>query len=148
MFFFAGGGTAVLKFAVRASHLLGKRSTTCHSTSSFFLIGFFQDRISWTVCLGWLWTLLLLISASWVSRITGMSHQCLTAIGILTSPPPPGDFDLQLYFYRFWMVASHKTALWSQYPLTSLASVFYAHLAVGKIFSVFLFFCISLAVYI
>jgi hypothetical protein len=27
-----------------------------------------------TICLGWLWTSILLISTSWVARITGMSH--------------------------------------------------------------------------
>jgi hypothetical protein len=34
----------------------------------------FLDRVSWTVCLGWLWTVILLISASWLARITGVSH--------------------------------------------------------------------------
>jgi hypothetical protein len=38
---------------------------------------FFQDRVSRVICPGWLWTVILLISASWVARITGMSHQCL-----------------------------------------------------------------------
>jgi hypothetical protein len=38
---------------------------------------FFLNRILWTVCLGWLWTVILLISASWVARITGVSHQHL-----------------------------------------------------------------------
>jgi hypothetical protein len=28
----------------------------------------------WTICLGWLWPVILLISASWVARITGVSH--------------------------------------------------------------------------
>jgi hypothetical protein len=28
----------------------------------------------WTVCLGWFWIMILLISASWVARITGVSH--------------------------------------------------------------------------
>jgi hypothetical protein len=28
----------------------------------------------WTICLGWPQTAVLLISASWVARITGMSH--------------------------------------------------------------------------
>jgi hypothetical protein len=42
-----------------------------------FVKGVFQDRISQTVCLGWLWATILLISASWVARITGVSHQCL-----------------------------------------------------------------------
>jgi hypothetical protein len=36
----------------------------------------FWDRVSWTICPGWFWTEILLISASWVARITGMSHQC------------------------------------------------------------------------
>jgi hypothetical protein len=27
-----------------------------------------------TICLGWLWTKILLTSDSWVSRITGVSH--------------------------------------------------------------------------
>jgi hypothetical protein len=44
-----------------------------HSTSSFYE-GFFRDRVSWTVCSGWFWTLILLISVSWVARITGVSH--------------------------------------------------------------------------
>jgi hypothetical protein len=34
---------------------------------------FFWDRVSWTICLGWLWTSILLISASWVARITDLS---------------------------------------------------------------------------
>jgi hypothetical protein len=40
----------------------------------FFVEGFFRDRVSWIVCPGWLWTVILLISASWVARITGVSH--------------------------------------------------------------------------
>jgi hypothetical protein len=31
----------------------------------------------WTICLGWLWTVILLISASRVARIKGMSHWSL-----------------------------------------------------------------------
>jgi hypothetical protein len=38
------------------------------------LWGFFQDRVSWTICPDWLWTMIFLISASWVARITGVSH--------------------------------------------------------------------------
>jgi hypothetical protein len=37
--------------------------------------GYFQDRFWWTICLGWLWTLILLICASQVARITDVSHQ-------------------------------------------------------------------------
>jgi hypothetical protein len=32
--------------------------------------------ISWTICPGWPWTMILLISASQVVRITSVSHQC------------------------------------------------------------------------
>jgi hypothetical protein len=41
-----------------------------------FVMGFFQDRVSWTVCPGWLGTAIFLISASWVARIIGVSHWC------------------------------------------------------------------------
>jgi hypothetical protein len=30
-----------------------------------------------TICLGWLWTIILLISAFWVARIIGVSHHLL-----------------------------------------------------------------------
>jgi hypothetical protein len=39
---------------------------------TFFV--FFQDRVSQTICQGWLRTLIILISASWVARIIGVSH--------------------------------------------------------------------------
>jgi hypothetical protein len=42
---------------------------------ALFLWRVFQHRVSWTICLGWLPTTILLISASWVTRITGMSHR-------------------------------------------------------------------------
>jgi hypothetical protein len=38
-------------------------------------MGYFSDRSSWTICPDWLWTAILLISASWVAKITGVSHQ-------------------------------------------------------------------------
>jgi hypothetical protein len=38
--------------------------TLSHSTSSFFVMVIFQDRVSRTICLGWLSTTILLISAS------------------------------------------------------------------------------------
>jgi hypothetical protein len=48
--------------------------TLSHSASSF-CDGYFQDRVLRTICLVWLWATILLISASWVPKITGMSHQ-------------------------------------------------------------------------
>jgi hypothetical protein len=40
----------------------------------FFCDGFFHDRVSKTICPSWLQTMILLISASWVARITGVRH--------------------------------------------------------------------------
>jgi hypothetical protein len=40
-----------------------------------FCDGFFWDRVSRTICLGWLWTTILLISTSWIARITGAWFQ-------------------------------------------------------------------------
>jgi hypothetical protein len=40
----------------------------------------FQDRVWLIICLGWVWTAILLISASRVSRITGMSQKHLACI--------------------------------------------------------------------
>jgi hypothetical protein len=37
----------------------------------------FIDRVSRTICLGWLQTKILLIFAFWVARITGVSHRSL-----------------------------------------------------------------------
>jgi hypothetical protein len=34
----------------------------------------------WTICINWLWTWILLISASWVAGITGASHRCPTRV--------------------------------------------------------------------
>jgi hypothetical protein len=45
-----------------------------------FCEGFFQDRVSQTICPGWLQTTILLISASWVARIRGVSRQGLAWI--------------------------------------------------------------------
>jgi hypothetical protein len=49
------------------------RSTHWATLSAPFLWWVFKDRVSWTICLGWLQTAILLISASWVAGITGMS---------------------------------------------------------------------------
>jgi hypothetical protein len=41
---------------------------------SFFCVRYFRDSILRTICLGWLQTTILLISASWVASVTGVSH--------------------------------------------------------------------------
>jgi hypothetical protein len=49
----------------------------------FFCDGFSQDRVSWAICLGWFRTSILLISASWADRITGVSHWSLADVEFL-----------------------------------------------------------------
>jgi hypothetical protein len=46
-----------------------------HSTSPVFVMGFFEIGSRDLFSLGWLQTPTLLISASWVTRITSTSHQ-------------------------------------------------------------------------
>jgi hypothetical protein len=50
---------------------------------ALFCVRYFQNRVLWTICLGWVWTMILLISATWVPRITGVSHQHLALLSIL-----------------------------------------------------------------
>jgi hypothetical protein len=44
---------------------------------------YFWDRVSQTICLGWLWTSILLISASCVTRITGWATTAWPFLEIL-----------------------------------------------------------------
>jgi hypothetical protein len=52
--------------------LLGRPSTTWAMSPALFLL-YFSDRIS-CFCLGWPWTTIILICASWVAGIIGMNH--------------------------------------------------------------------------
>jgi hypothetical protein len=53
------------------------RAYTLSQNTSPFLWKVLWDRVWRTICLGWLWNVILLTSASWVARITGVSHQHL-----------------------------------------------------------------------
>jgi hypothetical protein len=53
---------------------LNSRPTPWATPPALFCVGFFWDRVSQTISPGWLQTSILLISASWVARITGVSH--------------------------------------------------------------------------
>jgi hypothetical protein len=44
-------------------------------TSSPFCSGYFGEGVSWTICLGWCQTYILLLSAPSVARIAVMNHQ-------------------------------------------------------------------------
>jgi hypothetical protein len=68
----------VLGFEFRALYLLERQSTTWATLPALFCVGCFLDRVFQIICLNWLQTVILLISASWIARIIGVSHQCLT----------------------------------------------------------------------
>jgi hypothetical protein len=85
---------AVLGLELKASHLLGRHSTTWAIRPAFFYIGYFQDRVLRTICPGWLGTLIFLISASWVAKIAEVSHGHL-AISITM-----GDLVTSMSIYR------------------------------------------------
>jgi hypothetical protein len=63
------------------------------------LCGYFWDGVSWTICLGWLWTTILLLSSSWVARLTGVHHQ---------HPASTNNF-LKINFISFTLQATAKT---------------------------------------
>jgi hypothetical protein len=54
---------------------LNSSPTSQATPPTLFREGVFQDRLSQTICPCWLQTVSLLISASWVARISGVSHQ-------------------------------------------------------------------------
>jgi hypothetical protein len=73
----------VLVFELRASCLLGSHLLLESLHQLFFYVEYFRDWVSWTIWPCWPQTEILLISASWLVRITGMSHWHLTTGGIL-----------------------------------------------------------------
>jgi hypothetical protein len=64
----------LLRYELRASPLIGRRSTTWATPPALFCVAYFWDRVSRTICLGCLWTEMHLICASCAARITGVSH--------------------------------------------------------------------------
>jgi hypothetical protein len=62
----------------------------------FFLFLFlFWGRVSWNICLGLTWTMILLISASWVARITHcFSYFSGRVLHFCPGQPGPGRFNL------------------------------------------------------
>jgi hypothetical protein len=72
---------------------LAKQALYCLShTCSPFRSDYFGDEVSSTICLGWPPTLILLISASEITRIKHMSHWChcfFFTQGLICSPGWP-----------------------------------------------------------
>jgi hypothetical protein len=97
----------------RISPLLGRCSATW-TTLPVLFCGYFRDRVSQTLCPGWLWTAILLISAFWVARIAGVSHWCPSGLYFL----------MQWVFLSFWVILSYLIYVYSRYIL-SFCSILY-----------------------
>jgi hypothetical protein len=87
--------------------------TLSHSTSPF-CVRYFQDRVSQTIFLGWLWTAIPLISASWVSRIKGVSHWC-----------PANMRSWDRHGNTFWLLYFLKCSQHSQVICNIIFSLFF-----------------------
>jgi hypothetical protein len=64
---------------------------------ALFCDGYFLYRVLWTICLDWLRTLILLVSAFWVARIIGVSHQHPVYLFIFPS-------SLLGYIHSTWVI--------------------------------------------
>jgi hypothetical protein len=91
------------------------------SLPALLYIGYFQDRVLQTICLGWPQTAILLISAFWVARITAMSHG---HSAILASLQKSTEWKKNQVLERgrhyivckiFWRVDSQMVELWGQW---------------------------------
>jgi hypothetical protein len=56
-----------------------------HNPSPFLVLGIFEIGSCELFAQDWLWTLILLISASWVARLTGISYWDIAVMSVLTS---------------------------------------------------------------
>jgi hypothetical protein len=65
-----------LRFEPRALHLQSRHSTTWATPLLHFSLITFGKGVSWTICLGWPQTIIILISAFQVARTIGESHWC------------------------------------------------------------------------
>jgi hypothetical protein len=77
----------------------------------FFLWRVFQDRVLWTICLVWLQTSIFLISASWVARITGVSHRHLAPFAFYHSLSLCFN-DLVVFLPLMWLCALISAFPW------------------------------------
>jgi hypothetical protein len=88
-----------------------------------FCDGIFQDNVSQSICLGWLRTMILLISASWVVRITAVSDQI-----------PKFSFFLT-YFQQFVILQSQSFLLLLVFSLQIFIQLMGGHIWYSKSFN-------------
>jgi hypothetical protein len=94
-FHFSGGGMG-LGFELRDSHLHSRCSTTWTTLPVQFSLTILEMGVSQTMGTGWPWTAILLISASQVARITGVTVYCN-----LNTPLPFQERSLLIFLYEW-----------------------------------------------
>jgi hypothetical protein len=75
---------------------------------NFFEIGFLK-----LFCPGWLQTSILLVSASWVAGITGVSQQCLAIVLLIMK-----ELTVKLHGHQKYL-ESHEVQISGAHPLSS-----------------------------
>jgi hypothetical protein len=94
---------AGLGFEFRTLCLQSECSTTW-ATHLVLSTGYLADGVSWTLCLGWPHTAILLVSAFQVARIIGIDHWCLLAVlflSILYTQLCFYDHKWTIYIYKY-----------------------------------------------
>jgi hypothetical protein len=77
---------SVLGFEFWASHLLDRCFITWATPPALFRFGYFWNRVSWAICLGWLQIAIILISVSQEARSIDMNHQSFFLVVISFLP--------------------------------------------------------------
>jgi hypothetical protein len=89
MYFLFKNEYGIFFFCSTGAWTQGLHLESLHQPFLCIYLIFFWQWILWTIYLGWLQTWILLISASWVARITGVGYQCPAEYKILNRLKSP-----------------------------------------------------------
>jgi hypothetical protein len=84
---------------LRASHLLGRHSTTWSTLSALFSVGHFFRRVLWAICLGWFQTVIFLFCLP-----SSEDYRC-------ELPGPGSSFLYIFYLKKIWLSYFKRFAL-------------------------------------
>jgi hypothetical protein len=81
----------------------------CVRVWTFF---FFWDRVLWTICPGWLWTLILSVSVSWVARIKNLSHHPWIILALYSLKLTVALYSLKLAILFYFCIILRENKLY------------------------------------
>jgi hypothetical protein len=87
----------------------GTKAWTQGHLPDIFWVGYFYEKVSWTIFPGWLQTSILQITTSWVAKITGRVTsvgyiQCISSKFTTSVVSPQHPFFLPPFKTKFWWV--------------------------------------------